>query len=104
MSHAKRLQPGNPTPLGPVPRLGKTQTVRVEGLVTLLGQYGKVNCLGNDLTSYIGEAMDLPEIKKRFKELILEREPYFGHLPSKFTTDEFIENILSMSAESNESQ
>ena len=48
--------------------------------------------------------MDHTEFKKRFKELILEKEPYIGHLPSKFTSDEFIENIMGMTSESTEPQ
>jgi hypothetical protein len=47
----------------------------------------------------LGEAMDEVEVKKRFKELILEQEPYYGHLPSKFTSSEFIEKILGMEAD-----
>ena len=40
LSNAKRLEPGKPIPLGSAPRLKNNQTVRAEGLMSLLGQYG----------------------------------------------------------------
>lgn len=40
LSHAKRLEPGKPTPVGPVPKLGPTQSIRSDGLFSLLGQFG----------------------------------------------------------------
>lgn len=42
--------------------------------------------------------MTVSEIKKQFKELIMDRDPYFGNIPNKFSTDEFIQDMLGMSA------
>jgi len=40
--------------------------------------------------------MTLPEVKKHFKELTIDKDPYYGNLPPKFSTTEFINDLLGM--------
>ncbi|KAJ3335938.1 Cilia- and flagella-associated protein 251, partial [Kappamyces sp. JEL0680] len=94
LSHAKRLEPGKPTPLGPVPKVHPNRHIRSEGLFSLLGQFGEWAWLT------AGEAMNAAESKKQFRNLLLDQDPYYGNFPSKFTTDEFIEKLLGMTSES----
>lgn len=40
LSHAKRLEPGKPSPLGPVIKMSAKEMVKTDGLYALLGQFG----------------------------------------------------------------
>ncbi|KAL2912486.1 hypothetical protein HK105_208058 [Polyrhizophydium stewartii] len=82
LSHAKRLEPGKPLPTGPVRKLALRNVISSEGVVALLQQYG--------------ESFSLEDAHEAFHELLIEQPPYFGRLPRKFTTKEFIEGILGM--------
>ena len=44
----------------------------------------------------LGESMSLDQIKEAFQELLDQQSPYFGEMPSKFTTKEFISDILGL--------
>ena len=50
---------------------------------------------------YLGESMSLDQIKEAFKDLLEQESPYFGDLPSKFTAQEFINNILGLRTQEN---
>ncbi|KAI8903281.1 quinon protein alcohol dehydrogenase-like superfamily, partial [Gorgonomyces haynaldii] len=82
LSHARRLEAGRPTPVGPVTKLDQNQIIRSEGLIALLQQYG--------------ESMSLEQIEQQFQQLLFHESPYFGQLPSKFTTKEYIEDLMGM--------
>jgi WD40 repeat protein len=40
LSYAKRLEPGKPLPIGPAPKLEANQIIKIEGLNSLLSQFG----------------------------------------------------------------
>jgi hypothetical protein len=83
LSHAKRLEPGKPTPLGPVTKLDPRELIKLEGLEALLGQYG--------------EAMENKELLDLFESLLYNKKPYLGTMPSQFTTQECIQDMLELS-------
>lgn len=82
LAHAKRLEPGRPSPLGPVKKLDRNDIVKTEGLASLIQQFG--------------ESMPQDEISSAFQTILFNEDPYFGELPSDFTAKEFIGNILGL--------
>ncbi len=43
--------------------------------------------------------MNVQEIRKHFKDILMEKDPYYGQLPSKFTAKEFIQELLEMTTD-----
>ncbi|KAI8920548.1 WD40-repeat-containing domain protein [Entophlyctis helioformis] len=84
LSHAKRLEPGKPLPKGSVTKLVPKQYVSAEGVIALMQQYG--------------ESFSHEDAQEAFKELLMEEPPFFGRLPRKFTSKEFIHGVLGLSA------
>ena len=43
--------------------------------------------------------MNVQETRKLFKDILMEKDPYYGQLPSKFTAKEFIQELLEMTTD-----
>jgi hypothetical protein len=84
LSHAKRLEPGKPIPVGPVTLLNGNETIKTDGLRALLGQYG--------------ESVNDSEMDGLFHDLLYQQKPFYGNMPSKFTVDEFVNEMIGFGA------
>ncbi|KAJ3268345.1 Cilia- and flagella-associated protein 251, partial [Borealophlyctis nickersoniae] len=82
LSHALRLEPGNPPPRGPAPPLKPTDAVSKHGLMALLQQYG--------------ETLAVDEFAESFRTLLRDEAPYNGKLPDRFSAREFVEDVLGL--------
>jgi hypothetical protein len=82
LSHAKRLEPGRPLPVGPVPKVEQTETIKTDGLQSLLSQYG--------------ESMTSEEFTSSLSQLVYTKVGLYGKVPSRFTVNDFVQNILGL--------
>lgn len=48
------------------------------------------------ITTNQGESLTTRETKEMFKEILYQKDPYYGNFPSNFTSKEFIEDVLGM--------
>jgi hypothetical protein len=82
MSHAKRLEPGRPVPVGAVPKVNPTDEIRLDGLQAIVSQYG--------------ESMNSEDLHAALSELVYTKEGYYGKVPSRFTVARFVNEILGL--------
>jgi hypothetical protein len=82
LSHAKRLEPGRPVPVGPVPRINVNEEIKLDGLQAIVSQYG--------------ESMNTEDLNAALSELVYTKEGYFGKVPSRFTVPRFVNEILGL--------
>ncbi|KAI9206352.1 WD40-repeat-containing domain protein [Polychytrium aggregatum] len=78
---AHRLEPGEPAPSGPTPKLGPTEKMSKFALMALLQQYG--------------EPMSMEDFEVAMNALLMNTD-YDGQLPDLFTAPEFIGGILGL--------